>query len=225
MALIRSSTLSNISGSIGGTTYARNRGGAYARNRTVPINPNSSFQTRARSSLATMSGGWSSVLTSGQRSAWVAYAETQSVLNRLGESITLSGQQAYVRSNTLLELAGQPLVTAPPTITPPTLAVAGGFVASYDVSDAEVSVDLLNVVTGFFLCFCGPAQSAGARSVKVPFRFFGVSAQVAQGTLATAESSGARTFSAGDRMAWRFVLVTQTGAVSNELIIRGEAVA
>lgn len=225
MALIRSSTISSISGSIGGTTYARNRGGAYARNRTVPINPNSIAQTRARSSLGTFSGSWSSVLTSGQRAAWAAFAETQTVLNRLGESITLTGQQAYVRSNTLLLLAEEAPVVAPPSITPPALNVPNDGAATYDVSAQNVALALSEVVTGLVLAFCGPSQSAGASSLKVPFRYFGVTTVSASASILIAQVVGARQFNVGDRMAWRFVIITDGGAVGNSVLVRGTAVA
>lgn len=225
MALIRSSTISSISGSIGGTTYARNRGGAYARNRTVPINPNSTSQTRARSSLGARSGQWSSVLTAGQRASWAAFAETQSVLNRLGESITLTGQQAYVRANTLLALAGETLVTVPPPITPPEITIDGGIEASYDVSTPGVTLQLNGAVSGVMLCFCGPAQAAGASSLKVPFRYFGKFEMDGDDEVTALAEPAARVFSVGDRMAWRFVLVTTAGARSNDLLCRGVAVA
>jgi hypothetical protein len=175
--------------------------------------------------LADFSSGWSSLLTSGQRAAWSAFAETQGALNRLGEAITLTGQQSYVRSNTLLLLAGQGAVTAPPSITAPSISVADGTVASLDVSDNELSVTLNVVVTGFMLAFCGPPQSAGASSLKVPFRFYGVDSFSATSAIVIPASVGSRTFTAGQRMACRFVLVTSTGGVSNQLLLRGESVA
>jgi len=225
VALIRSSTLSNISGSIGGTTYARNRGGLYARNRTVPINPNSNAQTRARSSFGSFSGGWSSALTANQRAAWAAFAESSPVQNRLGESITLTGQQAYVRSNTLLQLADESIVSVPPSLTPPEFAVLNGAEASYDVSTPTVTLTLAALTTGLVLAFSGPAQSAGASSLKVPFRFFGVADLDGDATAVITAGTGARVYSVGDRMAWRFVIISTAGAVGNTILVRGVAVA
>lgn len=147
------------------------------------------------------------------------------MLNRLGESITLTGQQAYVRANTLLALAGQTLVLVPPPITPPEITIGAGVEASYDVSTPGVTLLLSAAVSGAMLCFCGPAQAAGASSLKVPFRFFGkMDMDGDDGVLALADPA-ARVFSVGDRMAWRFVLVTSLGARSNDLLCRGVAVA
>lgn len=191
----------------------------------MPINPNSSAQSRARSSFGSFSGAWSSVLTSGQRASWAAFAESSSVLNRLGESITLTGQQAYVRSNTLLQLAGESIVAVPPSLTPPEFAVGDGTEASYDVSTPAVSLALLGAATGFVLAFSGPAQSAGARSLKVPFRFFGMADLAGDNAVACVAATGARVYGVGDRMAFRFVIISSAGAVGNAILVRGVAVA
>ncbi|KKL73251.1 hypothetical protein LCGC14_2076760, partial [marine sediment metagenome] len=51
-------TVAAISGSIGGTVYSRNRGGAYIRNRAIPVDPNTSFQINVRAILAAQSQNW-----------------------------------------------------------------------------------------------------------------------------------------------------------------------
>lgn len=51
MALIKSSLLSDIRGSIGGTTYSRTRSGMIARNRTQPVQPNTTAQTEQRQKM------------------------------------------------------------------------------------------------------------------------------------------------------------------------------
>lgn len=226
MALIKSSLLADIRGSIGGTTYSRNRGGSYARNRTVPINPQSTSQTRARSDLAYYSVQWSS-LTGDQRVAWNQYAETVVAVNVLGESITYTGQQMYVRSNTLLSLANLAAVTIPPpTNVQIALNVAGGTQASYDVSDDELSVTLLNAFTGVVLGFTGPVQSVGATSLKVPYRFFGrFTAAAATNIVIPNADEGSRDYIVGNKFASRFIGVNSTGLVSNELFLRAFAVA
>jgi len=45
----------NLSGSAGGTTASRNRGGGYFRNKAVPTNPDTVFQQAARAILAAFS--------------------------------------------------------------------------------------------------------------------------------------------------------------------------
>jgi hypothetical protein len=124
-----------------------------------------------------------------------------------------------------LLLAGQVLVTTPPSVTPPELAVAGGTEALYDVSDDELTLTLSLAVSGFILCFTSPEQSAGAGSFKVPYRYFGFATLAASTGVAITRDPPGRTYLAGTRFATRFTMVTSTGAVSNELFVRGTSQA
>jgi len=113
MALIRyGGGIIQMSGSIAGNTYARNRYGNYARARTKPVNPNSSSpllgrdpddgsQAKVRSAIAALSARWSQTLTSDQRTAWNLYASNVAMKNKLGETVYLSGYNHYIRSNTI----------------------------------------------------------------------------------------------------------------------------
>ena len=225
MALIRSSLLADIRGSIGGTTYSRNRGGSYARNRTVPINPNSPSQERARSDLSYYSVEWNGLSTD-QRIAWNQYAETVVALNVLGESITYTGQQMYIRSNTLLELAGLAAVSdPPPSNVQLALSVGNAPGVEIDVSDEELSVTLSSAFTGVVLGFTGPPQSAGATSLKVPYRFYGSFTAAAATAIVIPDTALSRVYVDGQFFAARFVGVGSTGLISNELFLRGVAVA
>lgn len=100
MASIRFTTESDVRGSMGGITYSRNRFGAYRRARVSPVNPNSARQQAARGRFTFMTSLWSSLLTLAQRTAWNQYADAVPVLNRLGDSVKLSGFNMFIRSNT-----------------------------------------------------------------------------------------------------------------------------
>lgn len=100
MALVRyGGGVVQMSGSIAGNTFARNRFGNYVRARTVPTNPNTSGQQAVRSAMAQLTTKWSSILTPVQRTAWELYASSVNMLNRLGETVQLSGFNHYIRSN------------------------------------------------------------------------------------------------------------------------------
>ena len=116
MALIRSSLLSDITGSIGGTTYARARGGSYARNRTVPINPKTQNQDYVRGMFGTVSSMYSN-LSAQEIEQWQAWASQLRVHNRLGEEYTPSAKQAYVMSGVNLMQVGLSPLTVAPTAT------------------------------------------------------------------------------------------------------------
>ena len=105
-----------MSGSIAGTTFARNRSGSYARARTKPINPNTARQVLVRSIMANLSTRWSQTLTADQRTAWNLYASSVSMKNRLGEAINLTGFNHYLRSNSNRLAEGIALIDAGPTV-------------------------------------------------------------------------------------------------------------
>jgi hypothetical protein len=115
MALIVLPEGTQVSGSIGGTTYARNRFGAYKRSRTVPVNPQSDAQVAARNRVANLSQAWSETLTANQRAAWDVYAAAVPWVNKLGQAVFITGFNHYVRSNAARLAAGLARVDDGPT--------------------------------------------------------------------------------------------------------------
>ncbi|MBA7656193.1 hypothetical protein ES703_64108 [subsurface metagenome] len=89
------------SGSIGGTVWSRNSAGAYIRNRSVPVNPNTDRQVAVRNYVKNLTIRWANTLTQPQRDAWDVYAANVDWLNKLGDSVNLTGMPHYVRCNTL----------------------------------------------------------------------------------------------------------------------------
>jgi len=128
MALVKyGGGIVQMSGSIAGTTHARNRYGNYARARTKPINPNKSSsdlcrdkdentQAKVRATIAQLSARWSQTVTAVQRTAWNLYADSVNMKNKLGEVVHLSGYNHYIRSNSFLMMRGETLVDAGPVI-------------------------------------------------------------------------------------------------------------
>lgn len=102
MALVVLPGGTQISGSIGGTTYSHNRFGAYKRNRSIPVNPNTDRQVAVRNAVRSLTINWQTVLTQAQRDAWEVYAANIDWVNRLGQTVKLTGLNHYVRSNTPL---------------------------------------------------------------------------------------------------------------------------
>lgn len=103
------------SGSIGGTTYARNRFGNYGRPRTKPVNPKSARQSLARASMQYLAEQWREPpMDDPKREAWETYAKGVAWNNRLGEAVKLTGFNHFLRSNAALIRAGGSLITAGP---------------------------------------------------------------------------------------------------------------
>lgn len=142
MALIKlGGGVVGISGSIAGNTFARNRFGAYMRARTKPVNPQSARQVAARARIGLLAEEWSATLTAAERLAWAAYAASISWLNKLGETVKLTGFNHFVRSNACVLAAGSAIVaTGPTTLSLPnqdptmvaTLSAANGITITYD---------------------------------------------------------------------------------------------
>jgi len=143
MALIKyGGGIVQMSGSIAGNTYARNRYGNYCRARTKPTNPNTTRQQAVRDAVAFLVERWAAVLTSAQRAAWALYGTNVAMKNKLGESVKLSGINHYVRSNAHLARQGGTIVDAGPVIfelpeKDPTLGVT----ASEATQQLSVSFD------------------------------------------------------------------------------------
>jgi len=116
MALVKfGGGITQMSGSIGGTCFARNASGNYARSRTTPVNPQTKIQEKIRAVVAYLTDRWLETLTPTQRAAWGDYAAAVAMKNRIGESIHLSGFNHYVRSNAALLYAGATVVDDAPT--------------------------------------------------------------------------------------------------------------
>ena len=128
MALI-SPIHGEMSGSIAGNTWSHNRGGQYVRQRRTTSNPMTERQTAVRGWLSTASNKWRD-LTEAQRTAWKNWAAANPVINRLGQSIQLSGHSAYNMLNTRILDRGGAVSTQPPTTAGPFLLVSFSGVVS-----------------------------------------------------------------------------------------------
>lgn len=150
--LFTSQVYAAASGSIGGVTYSRNRGGQYTRTRSIPVNPNTESQGIARENMATAVATWTNTLTDAQRQAWATYAQATPTVNRLGNQLILSGQQMFIRSATarlcagLAVLANAPveagLGDTPQWTTPPTVDNLGAIDGSVTVPGVGTAGDL-----------------------------------------------------------------------------------
>ena len=131
MAIIQP-ILGSLRGSIGDNTFSHGRGGDYVRRRVSPTNPNSTRQQTMRTLLSTLAALWSSTLTAAQRASWNTWADNQHKEGPLGNSISLTGINAYVWLNCHLVDAGDARIDDPPIVVAPT----GLLTLSADVSAA-----------------------------------------------------------------------------------------
>lgn len=166
-----------ISGSIGGTTFARSQAGAYARQKTKPINPKSSTQMARRANVAWLSTYWSKTLTEQQRTDWRAYATGTTWTNKLGNTININGLAAFLRLNVLQRLIPSEIIAAAPLAMGHGGGIDFTFSAESDTSKIQINepdiafdkdVDIQNI---WF--FQGLPCEAGRLATPKGFKYIG----------------------------------------------------
>ena len=181
MALVKTTIIGPASGSIGGVTLSRNRGGAYIRQRAIPVNPNTSFQQEVRSAMSQLSSRWSGVLTQALRDAWDSYALNVPLTNPLGDPVNVGGLGMYQRCNVPLLQTGQAggvIIDVAPTIfnlgeyTAPAVVDAntGAQTVSIDIDNTDAWA---NEDDSDMLVFISRPKNPSINYFKGPYRFAG----------------------------------------------------
>lgn len=181
MALIATgSVVSDIRGSIAGTTYSRNKGGLYARARVAPINRNTPAQTFVRNNFAANAKLWSGTFTASERAAWTAFAAANPLVNILGASIIVSGLAMSQKLNQVLSQIGAAFITdPPPDLSVPALATVTGADVSVG-GPVEFETTAQAVVAGAkYYVFATTPLAAGKSPQSSQFRFIAAKAAVA----------------------------------------------
>lgn len=164
------------SGSIAGQTSSRNRYGQYRRTRAIPVNPNSTQQGVVRARLALNSAAWRD-LTGAQRAGWSTLGLSMTRTDSLGQTVNLTGLQAYCSVNNERSAAGDAVLSdAPSLVTPSALASA-----TITLTAASFSVAYTPTPLGAgqrLFTFTSPQRSAG-RSYESDYRLLAVSAAAA----------------------------------------------
>ncbi len=113
MAKFISHIVTGASGSVGGTTYAKNRNGMYLRAKIAPGQPRSAAQDNVRANFTGSAQAWRG-LTDAQRAGWNALGAQVTTTDALGQSSTLTGAQMHQSLNGVLATTGvSPISDAP----------------------------------------------------------------------------------------------------------------
>lgn len=213
-----------MSGSAGGITASRNKGGQYLRRRSVPVNSRTPEQQAARTNFGTAVQLWTEATTPAQREAWNVYAAATPTLDSLGNTIQLTGQQRFVAANSLALLVGAGAILDAPTIF--NTGFAPSSLASVNLDDPTVEIslnfDAPIEAAGVLLLFLARPQNASRSRVPSTFRFVGSTevdpaATAAQLDVPAASLPYPLAFPGGS--AWmRAVMLYNDGRVSQDLI-------
>lgn len=165
-----------LSGSIAGNVFARNRYGNYVRPRTKPVNPQSSFQEAVRNAMSYLVEYWHSTLTAAQRTAWETFAQAIAMQNKLGETIYLTGFNHFVRANIELVRQAMTLVADGPTVlalpeTDPTFAIAASEASGEISVTFDNALPWANEAEGHMFVYQGRPQIATRNFFNGPWRF------------------------------------------------------
>lgn len=138
--------LSQATGSVGASTYSRNRGGAYIRNRSRPVQPLTVPQQNVRLAVKTTANAFATQLTPSQIAGWNAYAAANPVPNGVGGTMILSAIAMFNKVNAALALAGGAgaLVLDSPGAVTFLPALSAG--PTFGLAAGVITMDLLNTV-------------------------------------------------------------------------------
>lgn len=165
-----------ISGSVGGMTYSRNRYGTYIRRRAHPTVSESGYAMAAKGRLGTISRVWGT-LTDSERAAWYTWSANNPVTDKMGQKQVLAGNAAYMMLNGRLSSAGQATINLPPVdYAPPGLA---GVSLTADIGASGISVVFVDtpLEAGHRIWVQAALTDGGSQAyVKNKLRFLGVSA-------------------------------------------------
>ena len=209
------------SGSLRSNTYSHNRFGAYVRNRTIPVNPQSARQSTVRTLMQSLTNLWGGTLTSEQRAQWATYGDNVEVINRLGDTVKLTGLNHYVRSNLPRLVAELARVDDGPVIfsLPETDETAA---ASYTADDQETAIvfddamDYIDEDGAALLVYTGTPVNPSINFFNGPFRFTdSIDGDSASPLTSPQDLASPFTFQEAQQVFSRFRITLADGRLSN----------
>lgn len=167
---------SQVSGSVGGITFSRNRYGTYMRRRAHPTDSQTVYALDAKSRLGAISRQWSGLSTP-VRNAWSTWAANNPVTDKMGQKQVLAGNAAYMMLNGRLAAAGLLEITTPPVAyAPQALTVV---TMTPDIGSVPMAVQFTGTpLLANQRIWCNAAITDGDTQLYVmnKLRFIGVSA-------------------------------------------------
>jgi hypothetical protein len=228
--LFTSPAFSQASGSLAGIVFSHNRGGMYTRARSTPTDPASTRQQIMRAIMGALAGIWGQTLTPAQRAGWNTYGANVAMTNRLGQTVYLTGQQHFLRSNTARYQAGMGYLPDAPeiydlgTFTPPTIGGTDATAQDFEVEFTNTD-DWAGAATGAMLVFQGKSIGPGRAFYRGPWRY--ASKQLGAGTPPTSPLTvGAAYPMTEDNLMWLQIRFTQQdGRLSLPVILGPETIS
>lgn len=226
--LFKSPIFSQASGSIAGITFSHNRGGKYIRERVTPTDPSTPLQVAVRNAMAALTVRWNETLTALQRTAWETYASNVEMTNRIGDTVFLTGQQQYLRSNIPRHQIEVSLVDDAPTVfdlgafTIPTYGATAPLALAviFDDSDAWANED-----DSYLIAYSSLQQSPTINYFAGPYRFTGsIDGNATTPPTSPAIMSSPTPLTAGNRVFMRARISREDGRLSSPINLGPEVI-
>lgn len=222
MALVKyGGGIIQMSGSIAGNVHARNRFGNYTRPRTKPVNPRSVRQEAIRAILSYLAEYWHTDLDNTERGLWNTYAAAINWLNRLGETVKLTGFNHFIRTNAAQLTMGEAVLAAAPTILSLPEKDTDLIVSAEDI--AAQTFTLTCSTDGWaangdpkfgILLYQGKPQLASRDFFNGPWRFMDF-IDAAEGAAGTGTYDAPFSFALGQKVFFQARVMTESGRMSN----------
>lgn len=164
------------SGKQGGIVWSHNAAGPYVRNRSVPVNPNTDRQAAVRTAVRNLAIFWETQLSQAQRDGWDVYGANVNWMNRLGQSIKLTGLNHFIRCNTQKVVSGIATILQAPAIqdigdAEDQLACTASEATQDLTIDGNAAAPWLVEALGWQFYYLGLPQNASRKFFGGPYRF------------------------------------------------------
>lgn len=171
MAIITTSALvSNISGSINGSTFQRGNGGLIMRNKPSVIGSKTLNQNPQRLNLAYLTTVWEG-FTDAQRKTWQDYANFINgvgITNRNNRSGS-SGKNQFIAINSWLLIYNKPILDAP-TFLAPLAPISPYYNSAFESDDLGKTVGALDTASCILVTQVSLATSASTYKTNKGYR-------------------------------------------------------
>lgn len=107
-----SAIVTEIRGSIGGTTFQKSTSGTTARNKTTGVNTRTHLQSESRSLLFQVQQNWRA-LPNDKKNEWNLFVTYAKQTQKNNTNLPITGQQHYIKTNVLLMKLGYEGIVAP----------------------------------------------------------------------------------------------------------------
>lgn len=169
------SGLGGLKGKVGGSVFAKNKGGFYMRTKVKPLNPKSAFQQKVRANFTEVSQAWGN-LTDAQIKAWNIYAEQLSFAHKkksFGGRQKYSGKTLFQLVNNNRKIIGLAQANTPPLKTELNASPVTNITITNSSSKVELNYTANPTEASYVTIWATPILSKGTRSYTGKYKQFG----------------------------------------------------